>query len=112
MLAKEEARSIVQARYLDAREAVFPDTLAEWVRRLRESQELAVMADRLCELDGGEPFVPPDSETTTQLVMAHQAALVEPARSTTLDKLDEGRQALTIATNWLRSKATKAQAAT
>ena len=32
------------------------------------------------------------------------AALVEPARSTALDKLDEGRQALTIATGWLRSK--------
>jgi hypothetical protein len=30
--------------------------------------------------------------------------LVEPARSTALDKLDEGRQALMIATGWLRSR--------
>jgi hypothetical protein len=32
------------------------------------------------------------------------ADLVEPARSTALDKLDEGRQALAIATDWLHSK--------
>jgi hypothetical protein len=32
------------------------------------------------------------------------ADLVEPARSTALDTLDEGRQALAIATGWLRSK--------
>ena len=70
------------------------------------------MAEPLCELDGVAPFVPPDSETTTQRAMAHLADLVEPARSTTLNKLDEGRHALTIATNWLRLKATKAGAAT
>jgi hypothetical protein len=64
------------------------------------------MADRLCELDGVAPFVPPDPDATAKRVMTHLADLVEPARSATLDKLDEGRQALTIATNWLRSKAT------
>jgi hypothetical protein len=32
------------------------------------------------------------------------AGLVDPARSTALDKLDEGRQARTIATSWLRAK--------
>lgn len=70
------------------------------------------MADRLCELDGVARFVPPDPETITQTVMTHLSDLVEPARSTTLDKLDEGRQALTIAANWLRTKATGAGAAT
>jgi hypothetical protein len=35
------------------------------------------------------------------------ADLIEPARSTALDKLDEGRHALTIATAWLRCKANK-----
>ena len=44
--------------------------------------------------------------------MTHLADLVEPARSTTLDKLDEGRQALTIATNWLRTKVNKVGTAT
>jgi alkanesulfonate monooxygenase SsuD/methylene tetrahydromethanopterin reductase-like flavin-dependent oxidoreductase (luciferase family) len=33
------------------------------------------------------------------------ADLVEPARATTLDQLDEGRQGLAIAKAWLRSKA-------
>ena len=69
------------------------------------------MADRLGELDGVAPFVPPDPEATAQRVAVHLADLVEPARSSTLDKLDEGRQALTIATAWLRSKATKAVSA-
>lgn len=32
------------------------------------------------------------------------ADFVEPARATALEKLDEGRQALTIATGWLHSK--------
>jgi hypothetical protein len=111
MLAEEEACSTVQTRYLNGRAALFPETAAAWARRLRESQELAVMADRLCELDGVAPIVPPDPETTAQRVMTHVADMVEPARSGTLDKLDEGRQALMIATNWLRSKATKAEAA-
>jgi alkanesulfonate monooxygenase SsuD/methylene tetrahydromethanopterin reductase-like flavin-dependent oxidoreductase (luciferase family) len=33
--------------------------------------------------------------------------LVEPARATTLDQLDEGRLGLEIATAWLRSKASR-----
>ena len=32
------------------------------------------------------------------------ADFVEPAKSTALEKLDEGRQALTIATGWLIAK--------
>ena len=66
MLAEEEARSTVQARYLDGRPAVFPNTAEAWAKRLRKSQVLAVMADRFCELDGVAPFVPPDPDATTQ----------------------------------------------
>ena len=40
------------------------------------------------------------------------ADLVEPAKVTALEKLDEGRRALTIATDWLRSKLEPSQAET
>jgi hypothetical protein len=42
---------------------------------------------------------------------AQSPDLIEPARSTAIDKLDEGRQALVLATGWLRSKRS-AEAAT
>lgn len=63
------------------------------------------MADRFAELDGLPPAAPPDPEGVAARVTALLADLVEPARSSALDKLDEGRQALAIATAWLRSKA-------
>lgn len=59
---------------------------------------------RLVELDGLPAAAAGDSEAmprrTTELV----ADLVEPAKAATRDKLDEGQQALGIATAWLRAK--------
>jgi hypothetical protein len=40
------------------------------------------------------------------------ADVVESARATTLERLDEGRQALTIATGWLRAKLAPSRADT
>ena len=56
------------------------------------------MADRLAEVGGVRPAAPwdPDAVSTRALVLASD--LIEPAPSTALEKLDEGRQALTIAT--------------
>lgn len=43
----------------------------------------------------------PEAATRAAVLVAD---FVEPARATALEKLDEGRQALTIATGWLHSK--------
>jgi hypothetical protein len=104
LLALAEARRVVEARYLDGRAALFPELAERWSRCLHEGQVLAVMAERGVELDGGPLFEPPESD-----VLASKAAqlghdLVDPARTTTLEKLDEGRQAIAIATGWVRSK--------
>ena len=68
------------------------------------------MADRIAELDGVPPPKDPDAVSTRAAVLV--ADLVEPARVTTLEKLDEGRRALTIATGWLRSKLEPSRAET
>lgn len=104
LLAAAAARSIAEARYLDGHVALFPDGGQAWVECLRLAQELAVMADRLAELDGVPPVAPMDPDGVATRAAVLVADLIEPARSTALDKLDEGRQALTIATGWLRSK--------
>jgi hypothetical protein len=105
LLGAEEARSIVEGRYLDGHAALFPDAVAAWAERLLMTQTLAVMADRLAELDGAPPLVAPaNSDAVSRRAAALVADLVEPARVTALEKLDEGRRATTIATRWLRSK--------
>ncbi len=104
LLAAQEARSMAEQRYLDGHPALFPDAVGEWAERLRLAQELAVMADRLAELDGVPPAADLDPEAVSARAGVLLADLIEPARSTALDKLDEGRQALVIATGWLRAK--------
>ena len=77
-----------------------------WDEQVRNTETLAAVACRLAEFDWVPPAEPPDPEAdaasarVTELV----ADLVEPAKATALEKLDEGRQALTIATAWLRAK--------
>jgi hypothetical protein len=77
----------------------------------RLAKELAVMADRIAELDGVSPAGPRDPEAVSTKAAVLVADLVEPARSTALDKLDESRQAMTIATSWSRSNARPRSAA-
>jgi len=105
LLGAEEARSIVEGRYLDGHAALFPDAVAEWAERLHMAQTLAVMADRLAELDGAAPLSPPgDSEAVSRRAAVLVADLVEPARVTALEKLGESGRAIPLATRWLRSK--------
>ena len=69
------------------------------------AQTLAVMADRLAELDGAPPLsTPADADAVSRRAAVLVADLVEPARVTALEKLDEGRRAIPIATRWLRSR--------
>jgi len=104
LLATQEAVSRVEARYLDSHVALFPDIASALSEQVRQSQQLAEMAADSAELDGVEPAEPADPEAlesrTSQLV----ADLVEPAKSTALDKLGEGRLAFDIANAWLRTK--------
>jgi hypothetical protein len=107
-LALQEARSMAEQRYLDGRAAVFPDTAQDEVERLHSSMELAVMADAIAETDGLDPAKRTEPEAITARAQVLVMDLVEPARATTLDQLDEGRLGLEIATAWLRSKASRA----
>ena len=104
LLALAEARRVVEARYLDSRAALFPELAERWSECVHEGQVLAVMAERGVELDGGPPFEPLESDVLASKAAQLGRDLVDPARTTTLEKLDEGRQAIAIATGWVRSK--------
>jgi hypothetical protein len=75
-----------------------------WDAQVKSTEIIADMAVRLPEFDGVPPAPPPDpavvSDRTTELL----ADLVEPAKSETLDKLGEGKQAFDIAASWVRAK--------
>jgi hypothetical protein len=104
LLASREARSSVEARYLEGHPALFPDLAAAFEAQLKSSQEIAVMAVRAAELDGVEPEPPEDPDALKARAGELVADLVEPAKSETLDKLGEGRQSLEIAAGWVRAK--------
>jgi hypothetical protein len=104
LLAWREARSSVEARYLDGHAALFPDVAAAFEEQVKSTQELAAMAMNLAELDDVEPPEPDDPDAVKVRAGQLVADLVEPARSTALEKLGEGRQALDIANGWLRTK--------
>lgn len=71
---------------------------------MRRSQALGVLAIRMAELDGVEPAAPPGSEAVSARAGELLADLVEPAKSTALEKLGEDERALSIAVGWLRPK--------
>jgi hypothetical protein len=104
LLASREARSSVEARYLDGHSALFPDEATRFEQQLRTSQEVAATAVRAAELDGVEPGPPEDPDAVTTRAGQLVADLVEPAKSEALDKCGEGKQALDIAAEWVRSK--------
>ena len=102
--AAQEARAAVERRYLAGHTALFPDAVKAWNAQLRSTETLANVACRLANLDGVPPAEPPDPDPASARVAELVADLVEPAKTTALEKLDEGRQALTTATGWLRAK--------
>jgi hypothetical protein len=104
LLAVRDARSSVETRYLDGHGALFPDVGTAFDEQLRRSQELAVMALHLAELDGVEPAPDEEPEALALRVGELVADLVEPAKSEALDKLGEGRQSLEVAAGWVRAK--------
>jgi hypothetical protein len=104
LLASQEARTSVEARYLDGHPALFPDIATAFEKQLRSSQEVALTAYRAAELDGVEPVPPEDPDARSRRATEVVADLVEPAKAETLDKCGEGKQALDIAAGWVRTK--------
>jgi hypothetical protein len=102
--AAGEARAAVEARYLAGHTALFPDEVKAWDDQLRNTETLAAVACRLAEFDGVPPAEPPDPDAASARVTQLVADLVEPAKTTALDKLGEGEQAQRIAIGWLRPK--------
>jgi hypothetical protein len=102
--AAQEARAIVEERYLAGHTALFPDTVTACNAQLTNTERLSDLACRLAEIDGVPPAEPPDPDAVSAHVAELVADLVEPAKTTALEKLDEGRQAQGIAVVWLRPK--------
>jgi hypothetical protein len=102
--AAQEAREAVEARYLAGHTALFPDAERAWDEQLKSTEALADLACRLAELDGVPPAEPSDPDAASAHVTKLVADLVEPAKTTALEKLGEGEQAQRIAIGWLRPK--------
>ena len=102
LLAAQEARAIVEVRYLAGHPALFPAEVVRFAEVLELTKVQTVLAMRLAELDGVPPGEPGQPEAVTRRAAELVEDLVEPARSSALEKLDEGRRAITIATDWLR----------
>jgi hypothetical protein len=115
LYAAQEARALLERRYLDSHPALFPDAIADW-ERLRESAErLASLGGDLRPLTGGRrraprsaEIEPPDlgldalgaaARTTAPAVAAR---LVEEARAAALDILGDTEGATSIAARRLR----------
>jgi hypothetical protein len=75
-----------------------------WAEQLRNTETLADVGCRLAALDGVPPAEPPDPEAASARVTELVADLAEPAKTTALEKLGEGEQALDIAAAWLRRR--------
>jgi hypothetical protein len=102
--AAQEARALVERRHLDGHAALFPDVAAAWDEQVRSTEGIADMAARLAEFDGVPAAVPPDPEALSRRTAELVADLVEPAKSTALEKLGEGERALGIAAGWVQAK--------
>ena len=102
--AAQDARAVVEERYLAGHTALFPDAVTAWDDQLRSTETIADFAYRLAELDGVPPTEPADPDAVSARVNELVADLVEPAKTTALEKLGEGERALATATGWLRAK--------
>jgi hypothetical protein len=101
--AFEAAREQVETRYLDGAVAVVPAARRAWDRQRHDSEEAAVMALRLAELDGADPPPPDDQATSDERAASLAADFVEPAKSKAYNELGDGRRAQAIAAAWLRA---------
>jgi len=102
--AAQDARAVVEKRYLDGHAALFPDAVKAWDEQRKSTETLADLACRLAELDGVPPAELADPDAVAARPAELVADLVEPAKATALEKLGEGSQSLAVAIGWLRPK--------
>jgi hypothetical protein len=100
----QNAREIVEERYLAAHDALFPQLAKAWQGQRQSTDHIADLALRLGEMHDVPPAVAPDPEAASRRTAELVADLVEPAKADALEKLGEGRQALGIASDWVRTK--------
>lgn len=101
--AMQEARSLAESRYLDSHQALFPDALRDWEAQVTATERLAVMADRLAELEGAPAMEIDVAEAAAARVPVLLDGFVEPAKATALEKLGAGDRAMRVATRWVRA---------
>lgn len=104
LAAAQQAREIAQERYLDGHDALFPQSARAWDAQRQSTGQITDLAARLAEVDGVPPALPPDPDALSRRTAELVADLVEPSRSTALEKLGEGQRALDIANAWVRTK--------
>jgi hypothetical protein len=102
--AAQEARATVEERYLAGHTALFPDTVKAWGEQCKGTETLADVACCLAALDGVPPAEPTGPDAVAARAAELVADLVEPAKTTALEKLGEGERAQGIAIGWLRPK--------
>jgi hypothetical protein len=102
--AEQEARTLVEGRYLAGHPALFPEAVTAWDAQCARTETLADIAIRLAEFDGVPPAEPVDPADTSLRAIELVADLVEPVKATALHELGEGRQAMAIGAGWLRAK--------
>jgi hypothetical protein len=98
------ARSRVETKYFEGQPMLFPAAARAWAQQLERTERLAVMAERLSELDGVDPSLPDDPEAFEARIEQLVADHVEPARVKALDEMGEGRRAEAIAMRWLEPR--------
>jgi hypothetical protein len=121
--AAEEARALLERRYLDGTPTLFPDLAADWLRLREQAERLAGIGDLVdvtaATVDGGRRRRGPSSRRPEidlrQLRAAaldrapeEAASLVDAARAAALDALGDTVGAATIAERRLRANATPA----
>jgi hypothetical protein len=80
---------------------LFPATIRAWAEQLEQTEKLAVMAERLSELDGLDSSPPDDPDGFAARVERFIADHVEAARMKAFDEMGEGHRALLVAMRWL-----------
>jgi hypothetical protein len=83
--AAEEARAIVETRYLDGQPALFPDAVTAWTEQLRGTEAVAEVASRLAELEGVPLAEPADRDALSARGTELVADLAQPAKATPLE---------------------------
>ena len=116
--AAEDARDILERRYLGGHGALFPDTIADWERLRKTAERLASVGDALRLPKMGRRRAPRTAHVEPPVDLAALAAsartqapiaaaqLIDAARAATLDVLGDVEGASSIAAQRLRATPT------